>query len=144
MDEGGGRIEEGHVRRAGDWPDVRDTAGVAIDFDQGTVVAYGVEAPARMVNVETMCATRWKLPVGEWAQIGQAGNQDHRRFADAQEYALGGRIGHAPSGPAGEIDRRLFTIIQVKSLQCRGLALISDAGDDPEGGPFHNRCAIGT
>ncbi len=57
MGQAGRWVEEGHVRDAGNWPDVGDLSGVAVDLDQGTVIACGVEPATRMVDVQTMRAT---------------------------------------------------------------------------------------
>jgi hypothetical protein len=54
VNEAGCGIEERHIRSAGNRPHVRDPAGAGVDLDQRAVVAGGVKAPARMIDVEAV------------------------------------------------------------------------------------------
>src|SRR5947209_20307335 len=74
MDEAGRRIEESHVRGAGNRPDVLDLTGDAVDFDQRAVVAGGIEATATVIDIETMCASRRHLPLPHHLTIADHGD----------------------------------------------------------------------
>src|SRR5207247_10827597 len=67
VDQSSRRIEEGHMWRPRNWPDIHDLAGSAVDFDQRAVVACGIEPAAGVVVVETMRAAAWKLPLRDRA-----------------------------------------------------------------------------
>ena len=45
---------------------------------------------------------------------------------------FGAAVGDAPPGTARQIDRHLLAIFQRKGLQCRGFAIVADAGDNPK------------
>jgi hypothetical protein len=68
VNQTGRGVEERHVRRAGDRPDVGDLAGAAIDFDQRAVVAGRVKPAGCMVDVETMRASRRQPPLSDRVQ----------------------------------------------------------------------------
>jgi hypothetical protein len=73
------------------------------------------------------------------SEIGQARHQYHRRLADAQKDPLGRRIGHAPARPAGQIDRAPAAVFQIEGMQCRSVAVITNAGRDSDAGTLDDR-----
>jgi hypothetical protein len=51
MHEARRRIEEGHIRRACDRPDIGDFTDVAVNLDQRTVITSGIETLAPVIDV---------------------------------------------------------------------------------------------
>jgi hypothetical protein len=64
------RIEERHVGRAGDRPQIGDVASSAVDFHQRAVVASGIKTLAGMIDVETVRAARRQLSLDDVAEVG--------------------------------------------------------------------------
>jgi hypothetical protein len=137
------RIEEGHIRHASYRPDVGDFAVVAINLDQRTVVASGIETLAPMIDVEAMGATQWQFPMDDIAEIGKPGDQYHRRLADAEVYPLGVGIGHAPAWPSRQINRALRGVRQIDDLQHRALMRVADARGDADAHSSDDDGAVG-
>src|SRR5882724_11992887 len=96
MDMTGGRVEEGYVGWPGNRPDIGDLSGAAVDLDEIAGIACGVETFARVIDVETVRAAGRKPPLRNGAQVGQAYDQNHGRFADTEEQPLRRSIGDAP------------------------------------------------
>jgi hypothetical protein len=95
-----------------------------------------------MVDIETVRSTRRQLPMDHAPEIRQAGHQHHRRLADAHENPLRGGIGDAPPRPTWQIDHTLAAILQVEGVQCRTLAVVTDAGRDAEACALDDRYAV--
>src|SRR4051812_41517743 len=143
MDAAGGRIEPRHVRRSGNGPDIGDFAGAAVDLDEIAGIAGGIETLARMIDVETMRATAREPTLREGTQIRQAHDQDHRRLADAEEQPLRRGIGHTPARPARQAELHPVTIVETECVQAWCLAIVADAGRNPETEALDDGGAIG-
>ena len=121
---------------------VGDLARRCVELDQGAVVARRVQPFARVIDIEPVGAAGRQRPVRDVAQVRQAGDQNHRRLADAQEHALGRRIGHAPARPPRQVDRRVAAVVEAVNLQRRTGVVVADAGDDAEILPFDDGRAV--
>jgi hypothetical protein len=129
MDETGRRIEERHVRIFSNRPLVACRARADIDFHQRTIVACHIKAAALAIDIDAMGAAARKPPVLHLAQAGQAGDKNHRRVADGEEHALRRGVRHAPSRPAGKIER-VMASVAAEHFELGAVVVIADGGDD--------------
>src|ERR1700746_1294031 len=95
-----------------------------------------------MVYVEAVSAARWQFPVGNIAEIGKPGDQDHRRLPDAEIYPPGVGIGHAPPWTPRQIDRALRDFLQIDDLKHRTLMRVANARGNAETHAFDDHGAV--
>lgn len=71
---------------------------------RAVAVAGDVQPIRSMIEVNLMCACRWKRPVLHLVEFRQTSNQDHRRVPNCDENSGANDIRHAPPWSPGEVD----------------------------------------
>jgi hypothetical protein len=97
-------IEERCVRNSGQRPLATHFSADRFERHEGAAAAGDVEPIRSVIDVNPVCARRWKLPVLNLVEFGHPSNQDHRGLLDCEEHSRARAVDHAPSWSPGKID----------------------------------------